>query len=92
MAFVLRTLTKAENYSQTEKQALALIFGIFGRHFTLITDHNHCCQFSMQKQLFPLLQQPTCSTGPFFCQRILTALSIKVLNGMQMLTVYHAYQ
>lgn len=47
IAYSLRTLTKAEeNYSQIEKEALALIFGvrkfhfyIYSRKFALITDH-----------------------------------------------------
>ena len=47
IVFAFRTLTASErNYSQLQKGAPALVFGVkkfhfylFGRHFTMVTDH-----------------------------------------------------
>ena len=63
VALVSRTLTRAEqNYSQLEKEALALIFGvrksyayIYGRRFTLVTDHKPLVTILGPKQRIPTL-------------------------------------
>lgn len=68
IGFRSRTLTKAErNYSQLEREALALIFGVssfrdflLGRQFTLVTDH---------QPLLGLLR-PDCQTPPMAAARI----------------------
>ena len=46
LGYVSRTLNKADNYSQLEKEGLSLVFGVkkfyrylFGRPFELVTDH-----------------------------------------------------
>ena len=63
IAFASRTLTTSErNYAQIDKEALSLVFGIrkfhqyiYGRRFTLITDHKPLTTILGPKQGIPAL-------------------------------------
>lgn len=66
IAFILCTSSASEkNYSQIEKEALSLIVGIrkfhkyiYGRHFTLVTDH-----YPLKALLSPKNGVPTLPAG-----------------------------
>ena len=91
IAYASRTLNPAErNYSQLEKEGLSCVFGVkkfyaylFGRKFTLITDH---------KPLLSLLsgQKPTSLQASARIRRWSLALSmydVRVRAEVSMLTV-----
>lgn len=75
IAYASRTLSKAETgYSQIEKEALALVFGVkrfhyylYGRTFVLVTGHKPFTQSWARRQAFQRLRQRDCNVGPFFC-------------------------
>ena len=63
VAYALRTLTAPEqNYAQIEREALAIIFAVrrfhqylYGRTFTLVTDHRPLCKTFGEKEGIPPL-------------------------------------
>ncbi|XP_057674326.1 uncharacterized protein K02A2.6-like [Corythoichthys intestinalis] len=66
IGFVSRTLTPAEqNYSQLDKEGLGVIFGIkkfrkylYGRHFTVITDHKPLISLFSEMRAIPQMASP----------------------------------
>ena len=63
VAYASRTLSKSEKaYAQIEREGLAIVFGVrrfhqflYGRPFTLVTDHRPLCKIFRDKQGIPTL-------------------------------------
>ena len=63
VAYVSRALSSAEqNYAQIEREALAIVFAVrrfhqylYGRTFTLVTDHRSLCKILGEKEGIPPL-------------------------------------
>ncbi len=72
IAFASRTLLPSErNYSQVEKEALSLIFGVskfhtylYGRKFVLVTDHKPLTTILGHKKRIPPWLRLAFSDGP----------------------------
>uniref|UniRef100_A0A5S6QMV4 RNA-directed DNA polymerase n=1 Tax=Trichuris muris TaxID=70415 RepID=A0A5S6QMV4_TRIMR len=84
VAYASRTLTKTErNYSQIDKEALALMFGVkkfhqylFGRHFTAVTDHKSLLGLLATKKPTPTVM----TTRMLRWRLLLSAYDINLVN------------
>ena len=89
IAYVSRSLTKAEiNYSQIDKEALALIWGVkrfqlnlFGREFNPLASVFH-----------QLVQQYGCRDAHYFWLVTIIRLNTRILKCMEMQIVFHVRQ
>jgi len=92
VAYASRTLTSAEqNYSQLDKEALALVFGtkrfhnyLYGRTFTLYIDHKPLQSLLNESKAIPTLSSARIQR---WALTLATKLCIKRAQRLAMLTV-----
>ena len=72
ITFALRSLSKSENYSQIDKEALALIYRVrkfhtylYGHKFTLVTDHKPLTSILGPKKVCLRLPLHSCNDGHY---------------------------
>ena len=94
IAYASRTLNEHEKrYGQIDKEALAVMFGLkrfhlylYGRHFTILTDHKPLKRIFGPRQPSLPWQQCVSSVGLSFCQPLTTASDLFLRRKMQLLT------
>lgn len=100
IAFASRTLAPSEkNYAQLEKEALALIFGVkkfhkylYGRRFTLVTDHKPLTTILGPKTGVPTLAAARMQRWALIFQHINMTLNTVRLPNTATLTRFRDYQ
>ena len=93
VAFVSCTLSQAQrNYSQLDKEAFSIIFGLkkfhqylYGREFSILTDHRPLLSLFAQDRAIPVHEAARLQPWSLILQIIIIRLSTEIQLHMQML-------